>query len=655
MFAWFERLIDPYPDAPPATPPRGFFAFLWRCSQGLRRYVLAMTLLTAAIGVFEAILFSIMGRIVDWLSAVAPGLLWSARRGTLLALGAVLAASVLLVALQSTLKQQALQGNFPMLLRWNFHRLLLGQSMGFYSDEFAGRIAAKVMQTALAVRDVWMILAELLVFVVIYFATMLAVLGGFDAWLLVAFFGWAALYVAALRYFVPRLGRVARAQADARSLMTGRITDAYTNIATVKLFSHARREAGYAKSAMQEFLGTVHAQMRLVTGFEIVNHALSMALIASTAGMTLWLWMRGDVGIGAVAAATAMALRLNGISHWVMWEMATLFEHIGTVQDGINTLARVHTVVDRPDATPLVVSRGEIRFERLSFSYGGRQRVIDGLSLAIRPGEKIGLVGRSGAGKSTIVNLLLRFYDAEEGRILIDGQDIARATQESLRAQIGMVTQDTSLLHRSVRDNILYGRPDATDADMIAAARRAEAQDFIAGLADAKGRRGYDAHVGERGVKLSGGQRQRIAIARVMLKDAPILLLDEATSALDSEVEAAIQQSLYRLMEGKTVVAIAHRLSTIAAMDRLIVLDRGRIVEEGEHRALLAHGGLYARLWAHQSGGFLGEQDRDEAAVHALAAEASNEDIGAATSATQRRPEPALLHDRLTGSDPPPS
>jgi ATP-binding cassette subfamily B multidrug efflux pump len=652
MFTWFERLIDPYPDAAPATPPRGFFAFLWECSRGLRRYILAMTLLTAAIGAFEALLFSMMGHIVDWLAAVKPAALWTEQRATLLLLAVVLAASVLLVALQSTLKQQALQGNFPMLMRWNFHRLLLGQSMGFYQDEFAGRIATKVMQTALAVRDVWIILAELLVFVIIYFATMLAVLGGFDLWLLAAFFGWVALYVAALRLFVPRLGRVAREQADARSLMTGRITDAYTNIATVKLFSHARREAGYARAAMQEFLGTVHQQMRLVTGFEIVNHALSMALIASTAGVTLWLWARGEVSVGAVAAATAMALRLNGISHWVMWEMASLFEHIGTVQDGINTLARVHTVVDRPGAQPLVVTRGEIRFEGVIFTYGGKQRVIDDLTLTIRPGEKIGLVGRSGAGKSTIVNLLLRFYDTDGGRILIDGQDIAHCTQESLRAQIGMVTQDTSLLHRSVRDNILYGRPDATDADMEAAARRAEAQEFSVGLADAKGRRAYDAHVGERGVKLSGGQRQRIAIARVMLKDAPILLLDEATSALDSEVEAAIQQSLYRLMEGKTVVAIAHRLSTIASMDRLIVLDRGRVVEEGEHRELLALGGLYARLWAHQSGGFLGEEPDDDARG-ARVGEASNEAFEA-EAAPLRRLEPAhIAHDRLTGSEPP--
>jgi len=433
-----------------------------------------------------------------------------------------------------------------------------------------------------------------------------------DTWMLVPFLGWLALYVAALSYFVPRVSKVAQRQADARSLMTGRITDAYTNIATVKLFSHTQREAGYARGAMQEFMATVHGQMRLVTGIEVVIHTLTMLFILGVCGMALWLWSQGRTGVGTVAAATAMALRLQGMSHWIMWELASLFEHVGTVQDGMGTLARTHTVTDRPEAQALQVQRGDIRFEDVSFAYGGKTRVIEHLNLHIRPGEKIGLVGRSGAGKSTIVNLLLRFYDVESGRVLIDGQDIARVTQDSLRMQVGMVTQDTSLLHRSVRDNILYGRPDADDAKMLAAARRAEAHEFIQGLTDPKGRSGYDAHVGERGVKLSGGQRQRIAIARVMLKDAPILLLDEATSALDSEVEAAIQASLYRLMEGKTVVAIAHRLSTIAAMDRLIVLDRGRIVEEGDHRALLARGGLYARLWAHQSGGFLGEDAEDD-------------------------------------------
>jgi ATP-binding cassette subfamily B multidrug efflux pump len=375
----------------------------------------------------------------------------------------------------------------------------------------------------------------------------------------------------------------------------------------VKLFSHANREAGYARSAMQDFMVTAYGQMRLVSAFEVVNQLLSALLIGATTGMTLWLWQRGDVGVGAVAAATAMAMRLNGISHWIMWEMATLFEHVGTVQDGINTLSKSNAVQDAPDSALLTVPRGEVRFEAVQFGYSDGKSVVKDFDLFIKPGEKIGLVGRSGAGKSTIVNLLLRFYDLQGGRILIDGQNIARVTQESLRQHIGMVTQDTSLLHRSVRDNIAYGRPDASDDEIMAAARGAQANEFIGTLGDLKGRTGLDAHVGERGVKLSGGQRQRIAIARVMLKNAPILLLDEATSALDSEVEVAIQASLNRLMEGKTVVAIAHRLSTIAAMDRLVVMDQGRIVEQGTHAQLLQQGSLYARLWEHQSGGFLGE------------------------------------------------
>jgi ATP-binding cassette subfamily B multidrug efflux pump len=614
LFRYFENLVSPYPNTPPSLLPHGFFAFLWACARGVRRYIAAMTVCTAVTGVFEALLFSFLGRVVDWLAKVQPSRLWTEERGHLMLLAGVLAGSVVLIGLQSLLKQQTLAGNFAMRLRWNFHRNMLAQSLSFYQDEFAGRVAAKLMQTALAVRDTWMILADILVFVLIYFVTIALVVGNFHLWLLAPFMGWLAIYMVAIWYFVPRLGAVAKAQADARSMMTGRITDAYTNITTVKLFSHTQREARYVQTAMAEFLQTVYRQMRMVTGFEIVNHALSMGLIASTAGVTLWLWTQGRVGVGAVAAATAMALRLNGISHWVMWEMASLFEQIGTVQDGITTLAQSPSVLDRPDAQPLCVTRGDIRFEGVSFAYGAANRalpVIDSLNLHIRPGEKIGLVGRSGAGKSTIVNLLLRFYDIPQGRVLIDGQDIALATQDSLRAQIGMVTQDTSLLHRSVSDNIRYGRPDAGDAEMEAAAKRAEAHDFIVTLSDAMGRTGYDAHVGERGVKLSGGQRQRIAIARVMLKDAPILLLDEATSALDSEVEAAIQQSLNRLMEGKTVVAIAHRLSTIAAMDRLVVLDKGRIVEEGNHYSLLAQGGLYARLWAHQSGGFLGEEVDD--------------------------------------------
>lgn len=616
MFAWFERLVDPYPQSTPVVPPQGFWPFLWSCTDGMRSFMLLMTLFTAAIGAFEALLFAFMGRILDWLAVVPPAQLWDQQGATLAVLGLVLVSSVVLAALQTMLKHQTLSGNMPMRLRWNFHRLLLSQSMSFFHDEFAGRISTKLMQSALAVRDTWMILGDILVYVVIYFVTMGAVLGSFDARTLGPFMLWFGLYAISMVFFVPRLAKVAKAQADARSLMTGRITDAYTNISTVKLFSHSQREAGFARTAMQDFLRTVHGQMRLVSGFETVNQLLSVILIGSTVGVILWLWTVGDVGVGAVAAATAMALRLNGISHWVMWEMASLFEQVGTVQDGIRLLSRQQAVIDAPGAVRLEVSRGEVAFDKIAFAYGNRRRVIDDLTLRIRPGEKIGLVGRSGAGKSTLVNLLLRFYDLEQGEIRIDGANIAMVTQESLREQIGMVTQDTSLLHRSVRENLVYGRPDATETQMWRAAERAEALEFIGQLVDPMGRRGFDAHVGERGVKLSGGQRQRIAIARVMLKDAPILLLDEATSALDSEVEAAIQASLYRLMEGKTVVAIAHRLSTIAAMDRLIVMDEGRIVEEGTHTQLLALGGIYARLWAHQSGGFLGDDiPADQAAA----------------------------------------
>jgi ATP-binding cassette subfamily B multidrug efflux pump len=607
LFSYFEKLVNPYLEAAPGPTPATFGAFMWAASKGLRPYLLGMTLCTAVIGVFEAYLFSMLGDVVDWLAKAEPSQLWTTHRTHLLILAAILIASPLVQALQALLKHQAMAGNFPMLLRWRFHRHMLSQSLSFYQDEFAGRVATKVMQTALAVRDVWMILADIMVFVLIYFVTMIAIVGNFDLWILGPFLGWLVLYVLAVIYFVPRLAKVAQEQADARSLMTGRVTDAYTNIATVKLFSHTNREAGYAKSAMQDFMQTVYQQWRMITAFEVMNQTLSVLLIGSTAGVTLWLWTKGEVGVGAVAAATAMALRLNGISHWVMWEFAALFEHVGTVRDGMTILSRPQSIVDKPNAKALQVTKGEIQFDNVTFNYGGNRKVIDSLSLIIRPGEKIGLVGRSGAGKSTIVNLLLRFYDVGSGRILIDGQDIANVTQDSLRTHIGMVTQDTSLMHRSVRDNIVYGRPDATDEDMIAAAKRAEAHEFIQQLTDPKGRQGYDAHVGERGVKLSGGQRQRIAIARVKLKDAPILLLDEATSALDSEVEAAIQASLYKLMEGKTVVAIAHRLSTIAAMDRLIVLDQGRVVETGDHQSLLKQDGLYARLWAHQSGGFLGD------------------------------------------------
>lgn len=607
LFKSFENRINPFPQHAVATPPKRFWAFAWRCTEGMRPYIIGMTLFTGLIGAFEGFLFALIGRVVDKLSLTTPQTMWAENSTHLIWLGIVLVASTLLIAAQTLLKHQSLAGNFPMRLRWDFHRLMLQQSMSFYQDEFAGRVSAKVMQTALAMRDVWFILTDIMVYVVTYLGTMVLVAGSFHAWLMLPLLAWLLLYGSAMFYFVPQLSKVSQKQADARSLMTGRITDAYTNISTVKLFSHAGREAGYAQGAMSDFLGTVHQQMRLVSSIETLNHFLNMLLIVSGGGMALWLWSRGEIGAGGVAAFTAMSLRLNGISHWVMWEMTSLYEQVGTVQDGMNTLSQQHSIVDAPLAAALDVARGHVLFQHIDFAYPNQKQVLNDFQLDIQPGEKVGLVGRSGAGKSTAVNLLLRFYEVQAGEILIDGQNIKDVTQNSLRAHIGMVTQDTSLLHRSVRDNILYGRPDATEAEMIAAAKRAEAHEFILNLRDAKGRAGYDAHVGERGVKLSGGQRQRIAIARVMLKDAPILLLDEATSALDSEVEAVIQESLYSLMQGKTVVAIAHRLSTIAAMDRLIVLDEGKIVEEGTHKQLLKKKGLYASLWARQSGGFLAE------------------------------------------------
>ncbi|WP_309678377.1 ABC transporter ATP-binding protein, partial [Polaromonas sp.] len=514
LFKKFESLLHAYPDAEPALPPTGFMAFLWACSQGARGYILTLAVLSAAMAAFEALLFAMLGRIVDWLPTTQPARLWAEKGETLSLLAAVVLASIVVVALQTIVKHQTVAVNLPMRLRWNFHRLMLGQSMAFYQDEFAGRLTTKVMQTALAVRDTLFVLADVLVAMAVYIATMTVLAGAFDIKLMVPFLVWLALYIASLFFFVPRLGHIGKQQADARSLMTGRITDAYTNISTVKLFSHTHREAAFARSAMKEFMHTGYRQMRLVSAFEIVNHALSMGLILGMAGTSLWLWSLGQVGAGAVAAATAMALRLQGMSHWIMWEMASLFESVGTVQDGINTLSRPRAIVDADAASTLQVPRGEVRFEQVGFSYGEGRRVIDGLTLTVKPGEKIGLIGRSGAGKSTLVNLLLRFHDLDAGRVLIDGQDIAGVTQDSLRSQIGMVTQDTSLLHRSVRDNISYGRPAASEEEMISASRRAEAHGFVQNLGDLQGRKGYDAHVGERGVKLSGGQRQRIAIAR---------------------------------------------------------------------------------------------------------------------------------------------
>ena len=607
IFSWFESRIDPYPEAAPKTPEKGLWRFIWSNIEGVRKWIAVLAVFTVGVGIMEALMFQFMGKVVDWLGTYTPQTLFVEKGHALIGMMAMVAFFAVWTFFASNVRLQTLQGVFPMRLRWNFHRLMLGQSLGFYQDEFAGRVSAKVMQTALALRDVVMTVADMVVYVLVYFITSGVILSSFDAWLIVPFICWMIGFAMIMRFLIPTLGRTAARQADARSLMTGRITDAYSNIATVKLFSHGAREAAYAKQSMEEFMVTVHAQMRLATLLHTCSFIVNSSLTVGTTALGIWLWYHGQVGVGAVATATAMALRVNGLSQYIMWESARLFENIGTVNDGMATLSKPHTILDKLQTLPLKVTRGEIKFEHVDFSYEAGKPLLNGFNLNIKPGEKVGLIGRSGAGKSTIVNLLLRFYEPQSGTISIDGQNVDSVTQESLRAQIGLVTQDTSLLHRSVRDNIIYGRPDATDAEMISAAERAEAADFIPNLSDAKGRRGYDAHVGERGVKLSGGQRQRIAIARVMLKDAPILLLDEATSALDSEVEAAIQESLDKMMEGKTVIAIAHRLSTIAAMDRLIVLDKGRIIEEGNHTELLEKQGLYAKLWAHQSGGFLSE------------------------------------------------
>lgn len=607
IFSWFESRIDPYPEAAPKTPEKGLWRFVWSSMSGVRKWIAALAVLTAGIGIMEALVFQFMGKIVEWLGKYAPAELFAEKGWELAAMAAMMVFSVVWAFAASNVRLQTLQGVFPMRLRWNFHRLMLNQSLGFYQDEFAGRVSAKVMQTALALRDAVMTVADMVVYVSVYFITSGVILASLDSWLLLPFIGWIIGFASVMRFLIPKLGKTAARQADARSLMTGRITDAYSNIATIKLFSHGAREAAYAKQSMEEFMVTVRAQMRLATLLHSCSFIVNTSLTLSTAALGIWLWHNGQVGVGAVATATAMALRVNGLSQYIMWESARLFENIGTVNDGMATLSKPHTILDKPQALPLNVPQGAIKFEHVDFCYEAGKPLLNGFNLNIKPGEKVGLIGRSGAGKSTIVNLLLRFYEPQSGTVSIDGQDISGVTQESLRAQIGLVTQDTSLLHRSVRDNIIYGRPDATDAEMVSAAERAEAAGFIPELSDAKGRRGYDAHVGERGVKLSGGQRQRIAIARVMLKDAPILLLDEATSALDSEVEAAIQESLDKMMDGKTVIAIAHRLSTIAAMDRLVVLDKGRIIEEGTHAELLEKRGLYAKLWAHQSGGFLSE------------------------------------------------
>ncbi|TNZ80104.1 ABC transporter ATP-binding protein [Vibrio parahaemolyticus] len=609
MFKRFEGFTEPFPKSTPDQPPSGIFAFLRHYTRGYEKPLIIMSLMSTIVAIVEVMLFGAMGQLVDWLSTSNPETFLQDNRADLIFYGVLLLVVMpLLVVIYSLLVHQTLLGNYPMSIRWLAHRYLLNQSLNFYQDDFAGRVATKVMQTSLAVRETVMKSMDVFVYVTVYFTSMIVMLAAADWRLMIPMIVWLLVYIAIQIYFVPKLKDVASEQADARSTMTGRIVDSYTNIQTVKLFSHSQRETQYAEQGMKGFLNTVYRQMRLVTGFDVAVEISNYILVFSVAALSIYLWLDSAISVGAIAIAVSLALRVNGMSMWIMWEVGALFENMGTVVDGMKTLSKPIDIQDKPNAKDLVVSQGGIQFDNVSFHYGENKGVINHLNLDIKPGEKVGLVGRSGAGKSTLVNLLLRFHDVEEGSIKIDGQNIADVTQDSLRSKIGMVTQDTSLLHRSIRDNILYGNPTASEEELLKATKQAHAHEFIETLTDPFGNVGYDAQVGERGVKLSGGQRQRIAISRVLLKDAPLLVMDEATSALDSEVEAAIQESLNELMQGKTVIAIAHRLSTIAQMDRLIVLDKGNVVEQGMHQELIAHNGIYAQLWAHQTGGFLGEE-----------------------------------------------
>ncbi|MEX0853099.1 MAG: ABC transporter ATP-binding protein [Bauldia sp.] len=606
MLSFFENLIDPFRPHDPAMPPPTLAGFYWHYTRQVWPVLLVLMVVGLFVSLIEVSIFRYVGSIVDLLKATTPDRVLADYGWTFawMAVVVVIARPVATI-LHDLLVQQSLAPSFTNLVRWQTHRYVLRQTVGFFTNDFAGRIASKIIQTGPALRESVVQVCDALWFVTIYSISSLILFGQIDPWLTVPLAAWIAVFILVLVYFVPRIRKCSVIVSEARSMLTGRIVDSYTNIQTVKLFAHTTREDEYARDAVEDHTAKFRRSTRLITKMSSTVVVMNGLLIGGTTALAVWLWAQDALSLGALTIASGLAIRIATMSGWIMWTSIGIFDNVGAVQEGMETIARPQDLVDAPDAMELKVTRGEIRFENVTFHYGRKSGIIENLSLTIAPGEKVGLVGRSGAGKSTIANLLLRFYDVEGGRIVIDGQDIAQVSQDSLRKQIGLITQDTSLLHRSIRDNLLYGRPEAGDEAMRDAARQAHAEEFVPGLSDHWGRQGFDAHVGERGAKLSGGQRQRVAIARVLLKDAPILVLDEATSALDSEVEAAIQESFHRLMAGKTVIAIAHRLSTIAAMDRLVVLDRGQIVEMGRHADLIRKGGLYASLWSRQSGGFL--------------------------------------------------
>ncbi|WP_372836321.1 ABC transporter ATP-binding protein [Puniceibacterium confluentis] len=611
MFRFFENLVDPYTTYPHTNrPPTRLWRFMLDYTKPFRRVFVGAAVMSVVVAVVELWLIWVMGWVVDILAG-EPAQVW-ATHGTALIL---LALFILLIrpalqALDVLILNNAIMPNLGTLFRWRAHRHVLRQSVGWFENDFAGRIANRIMQTPPAAGEAVFQVFDAITFSLAYVIGALVLLGQADPWLMLPLVIWFALYAALMTWTIRRVGPASKAASDARSLVTGRVVDSYTNIHSVKMFAHHDQEILYAKEAIDRTRATFQTEMRIYTIMDVTLVALNGLLIVGVTGLALTLWMQGAASVGAVAAATALTLRLNAMTGWIMWALTSLFRELGVVAEGMETIAQPITLTDSPDAVPLKLTKGEIRIRNLSHHYGRESGGLDDVSITIRPGEMIGLVGRSGGGKSTLVKLLLRFYDAEQGCILIDGQDISQVTQDSLRRHIGMVQQDSALLHRSVRDNIRYGRSDATEDEIVQAARQAQAHDFILGLSDSYGNTGYEALVGERGVKLSGGQRQRITLARVILKNAPILLLDEATSALDSEVEAAIQDTLYGMMEGKTVIAIAHRLSTIAHLDRILVMDQGRIVEQGSHDALLAQQGLYAGFWSRQSGGFLDTRTR---------------------------------------------